>query len=146
MIADALDAGHLLVGQGSAGQRREVLLHLVGAGWSGDADVHIGVGEDKAVAVRGGKRRLACGHVLGLKRLAPARGGEDHDARAVVLGQVGKDVLLRAPVHHVVAHLEQVEGQVELAAGDAAEEGTLMAGHADEPHLPLLLQLQGPIK
>ena len=115
MITDVLDAGHLLIRQRAACQRREILLHLVGTGWSGDADVHVGVGEDKAVAVRGGKRRLAGGHVPGLERLAPARGGEDHDARAVVRGQVGKDILFRAPMHDVVAHSEQIDGQVDLA-------------------------------
>ena len=105
-IVNALDSDHLLVGQGSARQSREVLLHLLGAGWSGEADVHVGVGKDKAVTIRGGKRRLVGGHVPGFKRLAPARSGEDHDARTVVLGQVGEDVFLCAPVHHVVAHLE----------------------------------------
>ena len=146
MFADAFDAGHLLVGQGAVGQRGEVLGHLEGGGWCGKADVHVGVGEDKAVAMGGSKRCFAGGHVPCLEQFAPARSGEDHDTGAVFPGQVGEDVLLGAPVDRVVAHLEHVDGQVELAADDAAYEGTLVTGYADEAYLVLVLQFQGPIK
>ena len=95
MIADALDTCHLLVVEGSRVQSLEVVLHLRCGGGSSNTDVHVGIGENEAVAVRGSKRRLARGHVFCLERFAPARGGEDHDARPVLLGQVGEDVLLR---------------------------------------------------
>ena len=93
MLADAPNPSHLLLVEGSGVQGLEILLHLRGCGGGRETDVHVGMGENEAVAVGCGQRALACRHTLGLQELAPAGGGEDHDARPVILRQVREDVL-----------------------------------------------------
>jgi len=77
VLAYAPDAGHLLLVEGPGVQGLEIVLHLRCGGGARDTDVHVGMGENEAVAVGWGQRALACRHELGLEELAPAGGGED---------------------------------------------------------------------
>ncbi len=135
VVADASDAGHLLLVEGPGVQGLEIFLHLSCGGGARDTDVHVGMGENEAIAVGRGQRAFPCRHELGFEELAPAGGGEDHDARSVLLRQVREDVLFGSWVNGVVADLKEVHRRLHLSASDLAEEGPFVAGHAHEAHL-----------
>ena len=59
MLADAPDAGHLLLVEGPGVQGLEIVLHLRCGGRARDTDVHVGMGENEAVAVGRGQREFA---------------------------------------------------------------------------------------
>ena len=102
MFADAPDMGHFLLVEGASVYGFEIFLHLRCVGGSRETDVHVWMGENKAVAVGCGHRVLSFRHVFGLEELAPAGGGVDHDAQTVLFRYVREDVLFGAGVHGVV--------------------------------------------
>ena len=59
VLADAPDAGHLLLVEGPGVQGLEIVLHLRCCGGGRETDVHVGMGENEAVAVGCGQRALA---------------------------------------------------------------------------------------
>ncbi len=135
VLADAPDAGHLLLVERPGVQSFEIVLHLRCGGGARGTDVHVGMGENEAVAVGWGQRSLAGRYELGVEELAPAGGGEDYDARPLLPRQVREDVLFGAWMHGVVADLKEVHRRLHLSSGDLAKEGPLVAGHAHEAHL-----------
>ena len=108
VLADSPDTGHLLAVQLSEFQGLEVFVQLRHGGGAGQADVHVGVGENETVAVGRGQRALAFRHELGFEEFAPAGRGEDQDARSILIRQVRKDVLLGPRVHGVIPDLKVV--------------------------------------
>jgi len=59
VLADAPDAGHLLLVEGPGVQGLEIVLHLRCCGGGAETDVRVWMGENEAVAVGCGQRALA---------------------------------------------------------------------------------------
>jgi hypothetical protein len=78
VLADAPDAGHLLLVEGPGLQGLEIVLHLRCCGGGRETDVHIGMGENEAVAT-GSPRPVSFGTLVAgqIYYLSPDRSAEN---------------------------------------------------------------------
>ena len=119
--ADATHPGELRLVHGVPLEGSERLFDLVLTVGARGNEVDRRVGEDVAVAVRGGGDRLAGGDLRRLHQAPPEGGGESDDPGRHIPIQTGEEKMLRVPESGAVLNLVEIEEAEGLELPDEGE-------------------------
>ena len=90
-------------------QKRQILPHLFDIFCSHHAHIHRGVRKHIAVALRCREGLLSFRHFFGLHQLAPSCSGKTHNARPVILVEIGKNFFFCTAMGSVIAHMTNID-------------------------------------
>lgn len=101
---------HVFLAKWTLADRRHILLELFQIRRRCQADIHMGIRQDKAVAhTGGGKTPVFWPAARSSEQMSPAGSGVTHNAR-VEGSQIGKDIVFSATVSGIVTHHDNIKG------------------------------------